>query len=316
MPQSKLEPERAAEKSMVVPAFPPPPPPPPPPLTAAKKSVELDDEEHVVEDPPADAEYWSDKNRRVEQQTQAQQRNLAREAKGERVASAEGGEQNSPEIGGKNERTAELEDNAPETIARPPTAHSSRVTAGPPLASKHTVQREDQRSPVHEAGGRPDKPAGLPGPLGMRDIEGRGAPGAGTAPLPRGLVEDETAGVVLVPGVSGVAGGGDGKPNLRLGMASYERIVGSDRAHEEVVQARTRQSLRKGRWERKLGAIRSSLENFVPEVRPGNQTALGTRAHPFALYLARMHRRIHELWGFGFLAGLDDKPASNPMNDP
>ncbi|HEU5057705.1 MAG TPA: TonB family protein, partial [Kofleriaceae bacterium] len=57
------------------------------------------------------------------------------------------------------------------------------------------------------------------------------------------------------------------------------------------------------------------LENFTPEVRPGNQTALKTRAAPFAVYIARMHRRIHELWGFGFLEDLDEKPASNEMND-
>jgi TonB family protein len=50
-------------------------------------------------------------------------------------------------------------------------------------------------------------------------------------------------------------------------------------------------------------------------VRPGNQTALKTRAAPFAVYIARMHRRIHELWGFGFLEDLDDKPASHEMND-
>jgi TonB family protein len=51
-------------------------------------------------------------------------------------------------------------------------------------------------------------------------------------------------------------------------------------------------------------------------VRPGNQTALKTRAHPFALYIARMHRRIHELWGFGFLEDLDDKAADYPLNNP
>jgi TonB family protein len=75
-------------------------------------------------------------------------------------------------------------------------------------------------------------------------------------------------------------------------------------------------SAKKGRWEKKLQAIKSSLENFVPDVRHGNQTALKTRAHPFALYVARMHRRIHELWGFGFLESLDDKSASYPLNNP
>jgi TonB family protein len=29
-----------------------------------------------------------------------------------------------------------------------------------------------------------------------------------------------------------------------------------------------------------------------------------------------MHRQIHELWAFGFMAGLDAKPSSNPLNNP
>jgi TonB family protein len=61
--------------------------------------------------------------------------------------------------------------------------------------------------------------------------------------------------------------------------------------------------------------VKSSLENFVPDIRPGNQTALKTRAHPFALFLARMHRQIHELWGFGFLEALDSRGANDPLND-
>src|SRR5262249_42083784 len=61
--------------------------------------------------------------------------------------------------------------------------------------------------------------------------------------------------------------------------------------------------------------IHAALENFTPEVKPGSQTALGTRAAPFAVFIARMHRKIHELWGFGFLEDLDGKSNSNPMND-
>ena len=86
-------------------------------------------------------------------------------------------------------------------------------------------------------------------------------------------------------------------------------------AEKERVVARAKMSAKKGRWERKLEAIKSSLENFTPDVRPGNQTALKTRAHPFAVYVARMHRRIHELWGFGFLADLDGKSSGHELND-
>ena len=101
-----------------------------------------------------------------------------------------------------------------------------------------------------------------------------------------------------------------------MAFNDYERIMGKEKVDEERQVAARKMSSKKGRWERKLDAIKSSLENFVPDVRPGNQTALKTRAHPFALYIARMHRRIHELWGFGFLEDLDDKGADYPLNNP
>src|SRR5512140_2128656 len=91
--------------------------------------------------------------------------------------------------------------------------------------------------------------------------------------------------------------------------------MGKEKLDEERQVAARKMSSKKGRWERKLDAVKSSLENFVPDVRPGNQTALKTRAHPYALYIARMHRRIHELWGFGFLEQLDGKGADYPLND-
>ena len=51
------------------------------------------------------------------------------------------------------------------------------------------------------------------------------------------------------------------------------------------------------------------------EVKPGNQTALNTRAAPFAAFIARMHRNIHKLWGYGALEDWDDLPPNSPFND-
>jgi TonB family protein len=70
-----------------------------------------------------------------------------------------------------------------------------------------------------------------------------------------------------------------------------------------------------GRWDRimaKQALFRSSLENFTPNVRVGNQSELGTRAHPFAAYIAQVHRQIHRFWGDGFLADLDRRTGSDP----
>jgi TonB family protein len=70
-----------------------------------------------------------------------------------------------------------------------------------------------------------------------------------------------------------------------------------------------------GKWKKHHDFVMAQLENFVPEVKPGNQTALNTRADPFARYIARMHTRIHRGWGFGLLEDLMTKPSSHPMND-
>jgi TonB family protein len=126
-------------------------------------------------------------------------------------------------------------------------------------------------------------------------------------------------GKIGAPGAAGDPGrvGKPGKrgPKLNLDTRDYTRIVGEDKAEEEVALAKKKRSAKKGKWEKKMAKIQSSLETFSGEVKPGNQTALGTRAHPFAVYIARMHNRIHEVWGFGFLADLDRKSQSNPMND-
>ena len=66
---------------------------------------------------------------------------------------------------------------------------------------------------------------------------------------------------------------------------------------------------------RKVDAIQATFENFTPDIRPGNQTALKTRAAPFAVYIARMHRGIHKRWGFGYLKDLNAKSPSDPLND-
>jgi TonB family protein len=54
---------------------------------------------------------------------------------------------------------------------------------------------------------------------------------------------------------------------------------------------------------------------MVAEVKVGNQTALRSKKHPFARYIATMHREIHRLWAYGFLEQLDTRGGGHPMND-
>ncbi len=250
--------------------------------------VEVKDDKNVVDKAPDDAKQLSDKNRDVAEETKAKETNLEKESEGKQVASKESDDRTSTEIGGPDEKIRQLEETKPTTDDRvKETDHS-----GTEQTAEGAIKGEGGTDGEEGTGETKD-----PGVLAMRGIEGRGSvaeQGSG-----------KKAGKKGTPGI-----------NTPLSFNDYERIVGKEKVDEERQVAARKMTSKKGRWERKLDAVKSSLENFVPDIRPGNQTALKTRAHPFALYIARMHRRIHELWGFGFLEDLDDKGADYPLNNP
>jgi TonB family protein len=294
--------EAALEVAVVPPppdqAVPPPPPPPPeearpeektekeppPPIPQDMRMVEVPDK-NEVEDEPDDATHLSDKNRDVAEETAATETNLEKEAEGEAKASVESPDTTSPEVGGPEDDIAQLE-------------ISEATSTEREVETDRSGESDEAKGVIKgEAGDNGDGGDGTdPGLLSMRGIQGRGS---------------------LPEQADGKKPGAKGKRGIKtqLDIEDYERIVGKDKVDDERATAQRRMSAKRGRWEKKMAAIKSALENFTPDVRPGNQTALKTRAHPFAVYVARMHRRIHELWGFGFLEDLDSKGSSHPMND-
>ena len=287
-------PPRALPPPMLPPPLPPPPPPPdeakqpPPPVPPNMTMVEVKDDKHEVDKAVEDAKLLSDKNRDVEEETRATETNLDKESDGKEVASKESEDTTSAEIGGPDDKIRQLEETEKTTDERvKETDHS-----GDDKAAKGEITGEAGQGGEDGTGGEK-----TPGKLSMRGIEGRGS--------------------VTEQG-DGQKQGSKGTPGINspLAFEDYERIMGKEKVDDERQVAARKMSSKKGRWERKLDAVKSSLENFVPDIRPGNQTALKTRAQPFALYVVRMHRRIHELWGFGFLESLDDKPADYPLNNP
>jgi len=291
--------EKPLEVAMIKPPpqlKPPPPPPPPPPQQAPPPPpkepppnmvmVEVQDK-NLVEKAPDDAKALSDKNRDVAEETRATKTNLDKESEGKAEASKESDDTKSAEIGGPDDKIRQLEETKATTDRAKETDHSGdkQIAQG---------QLQGEKGDRGEEGTGPQEP----GILSMRGIGGRG-----------NIVDQKKDGKKI--GKKGLPG-----VNTPMAFQDYERIMGKEKVDEERQVAARKMSSKKGRWERKLDAIKSSLENFVPDVRPGNQTALKTRAHPFALFIARMHRRIHELWGFGFLEDLDNKSADYPLNDP
>src|SRR5262249_2723088 len=102
---------------------------------------------------------------------------------------------------------------------------------------------------------------------------------------------------------------------LALSDKDFEYLFGAD-AEAERRLAQSQKSTHFGKFQRNAARVRAALENFIPEVKPGNQPALNTRAAPFAAYIAKMHRSIHKLWGFGALEDWDELSSSSPLNNP
>lgn len=305
-PLAELLPELAQAQPEPEPEPVPPPPeptqaerPPPPQIEVnSMLSVEVPDQ-NEVEKAPDDATALSDKNRDVAEETVAEHTNLDREQAGQQPASTES-ELQSDEIGGEEEVIAELEETEPNTLEdvseeHPDTGQSERAV-GAVVGEAGQAGEEGQQGDGTEAP--------TPGVLSMRGIGGRGPIVASDRDVGRG-------GDAGTPGTRGKPG-----LNTKLDLEAYERIVGKDKADEEVALGKRKPSTKRGRFERKMQVVQSALENFTPTVKPGNQTALKTRAAPFAVFLARMHRDIHKLWAYGFLESLSDKPGNHPLNHP
>jgi len=189
----------------------------------------------------------------------------------------------------------------------------------------HRSDQEDKIAGLEDRAERPEKRAGQTGERPLPESFRPEAPNKATLSMrgPRRVesVERETIspdGTRLVPDEeqrSSRATDGSPGARLRLTRRQYESVFGTD-AEAAAALAKAERSKRKGKSAERRERVRSALENFITEVKPGNQTALNTRAAPFAQFITRMHRKIHELWAFGFMAGLDNKSASLPLNDP
>src|SRR5688572_11548568 len=91
----------------------------------------------------------------------------------------------------------------------------------------------------------------------------------------------------------GAPGTTPGGVNLNLAPRTAVAAIGEDKLwRERQADGQRRRSAHRGSW--KTGGIerwRSAIENYVPSVKPGNQTALNTARVPFAGYLNMVHNR-------------------------
>jgi outer membrane biosynthesis protein TonB len=274
-PEEKREKERDEEQIVLVPPPPKPEPKPepvpekierstPPPPESAEHAVIQKSRDPEVE-PPPDARFVADENNRVEEETVAAVTNTVRDDEQAELPKNPDpspdkahGADSSDELGGVRDK--------PGTERRPPVEATS--------PERHVDNRRSEQL-------RGDRRT-QPGDIVVDD-------GFGTFVVRRG--SDRR-------GEAGEGGRAERRRaiNLKLGYSQLEGVIGADVLSSEREQfAEERRSRRRGKDHAEdFREFRSAIENFVSNVKVGNQTALNARRSPFAAYIQRVHLRFHE----------------------
>lgn len=317
-------------------------PKPPPELELPKKIAVQQhvDDEHQKDNPSA--KYISDKNNHVEEETRARVTSTDQDAKQPTPGSAPSGPKEDPgnaqethvrqdsdqpglravAPGGEHDLKAERATAAapatksgdPKPAAAAPGPRGASEARPAPKLSESQERNQSAKLATPERAGTPEVVAGADGSFSMNRPEAatpqQRAQKAKKRLPPRRVSLLDSLGY-------GAAGLSPGGVALNLTPSLATAAVGADEMSRlRRADGERRRSEHRGSWTTpSFERYRSAIENYVPAVKPGNQTALNTAAAPFALYLHQIHNRIHPIFADEFLDSLDHLPASHPLND-
>jgi len=317
--------------------------PAPPPEAMNKQAIQQRSRDPSVE-PPPDSRFIADESNRVEEETVARLRNFQRDdaeqSAGQQSASeaAELGNDDEEEIAdardmeGSDVRTpTEREASARrprEADDTPPPNVPARGDTGRTGAASSAGGGSAVASTGGDEGGAAASGGGEPAPRVLEVNDGHGTFVIALRPeRPEGVGAGQGGGEARTGIGTGTAGEGaragrpgrgrrgerglgrgrsDNGPDLRVSWAQLEEIYSPEQLQEERERwlEERRSRLRGSNRNRQWREFRAAIENFVPNVRPGNQTALNAAASPFAGYIAGIHRRIHREYAHRFLRSL------------
>lgn len=338
-PRTRIRAERKPELERQVPLETPKPQPeavptpepavPTPPVVAQNRQAVIQRSADPNVEPPPDARYLAEQNQRIEEETAASVTNMQedspetqlgapRNSEAQEAGDADESEvADTRDVAGEEQRVATPEEaQRPTPAASDPSAGSRTADAQPQsIAAASSTLRpsvEQREAGDSNAGGEPETIAINDGFGTIRVANpraaGRGAGTEGGQHRPGEHAHAQGA----QRGISGHAG----RSPLTVSWTQFEEVFGSDQLREqrEAYAAQRRSQTRGGHRDREWTRFRSAIENFLPSVRPGNQTALNAAAAPFATYLVMVHERIHREYVFKFIRGLSI--ASGPFADP
>jgi TonB family protein len=306
--------------------------------TPPKQSVQLPPEEqnklaikqrndNPNEPPPDNARFIAKESRRVEDETVAVVRNMHRDDSDPSPRLAPGVDTGEMGDADKSE-SADLEDRAgsDERTATLNEAEAKQSRQSQPSAGDRTAPAVDRAS---MAG------ASQPSEQASRDIKAGSLKAGGEE---RAIVINDAMGTYrIIPDIAGRGPGDRGGEyregavaeqrgnrsgtrkykegvNLNLSWSQYEDTFGNEELRQERESyLQQRRSKSRGGSNKRWQEFRAAIENFVSDVKPGNQTALNAAASPFAEYLSAVHRRIHREFAYRFLESLP--LVSGPFGD-
>lgn len=273
--------------------------------------------------PPPDARFIARENSRVDEETQARLRSLTQDAQETSPGRPHRGEETEEPGNADDQQSAETRDRdgsdarrpTPEEIDEPRPEH---VPSTPP---PDAVAAGDGRAVAPSREAEAQAREATPASTEERSVRITDGDGSFVVTLPR-VTRHATSAVQGGERARAARQRGEGRgrgeqgPDLRVAWSQFENIAGQEELNQEreayLAERRSRQrgSSHQARWRE----FRAAMENYVPGVRVGNQTALNAAASPFAEYIAAVHRRIHPEYAERFLAGLPTF-SDNPFSD-
>ena len=277
----------------------------------------VDVKDHESEEPPEEAKFFAPINSKVDEETRAENTNLD-EDQGSSQPASEGEPDSTP-------------GDAAESLA----AHLEEEEQQPTKDSPETVKPEDPQyvdatpqpsaATLEKVTGSVAKKSPESDPIVLPTLTPDNSPPVKIAKSDVGEILDLEDGLP-VPSFEEAkkskekSGGKKPGPDAKLAelvmtWTQMEGVLGAEMKELKEAWKEAKKSKHKGGFTEKIGKVFSQLENFNPDVKPGNQTALNAAYHPYAEYITAFHRKLHPQWGDGFLASLMTKPNGDPLND-
>jgi hypothetical protein len=300
--------EKKAKEVKVAKAAEQPPVPPPSALQAVKQKSQ---DPSVA--PPDNPKFIAKENSRVQEETRARITNYSQDDPDPQLNSSQSKSETPDQGNAEQQKAGDAKDQegaetgriaalAPNTPQPSPSPSGGGPPRPAPEASGGGAQGPKGGAPTPSGQTGPSEAGGdnrLTGDLavsgGPAEGQGRGGKAAGAGAAVREFF-----------------GGGSGAGAInrfKVSWNTFNKTYGESNLQSEY-QAREqsrlahRAELRGSTREKNWKEFRGAIENFVPNVRAGNQTALNAAASPFADYLTAVHIQIHREFADKFLPGL------------